>query len=248
MKTKPKMNQSTSAKKLNTQLPSDSLRSSQIKEEIRDDLTSWDSRFESTAIDYPFSKYMNPNKLTKKKGIPDTSREQSARLKKSNTNSTLISSPRLMSPKEQVEVIHYLELKNKTLLEENKRKEHLIAKLLKNKSPPKENIKIALQYPPKSAELCSPATRFPQLATPQPNEFQVPMFQKNPQVKVIQNDQNYSFGKLQDEERDNKTKSQFAKLVNGGGNQKSIIKTNFSKPLLKLPKEFHLQSWNSIKK
>lgn len=66
MKTKPKINQSTSAKKLNTQLPSDSLRSSQIKEEIRDDLTSWDSRFESTAIDYPLSNYMNPNKLTKK--------------------------------------------------------------------------------------------------------------------------------------------------------------------------------------
>lgn len=43
----------------------------------------------------------------------------------------------MMSPKEQVEVIHYLELKNKTLIEENKRKQNLIVKLLNNKSPPK---------------------------------------------------------------------------------------------------------------
>ncbi|CAD8124177.1 unnamed protein product [Paramecium sonneborni] len=247
MKTKAKISQSSSAKKLNTQLPSDSLKNSQIKEEIREDLNSWDSRFESTAIEYPFTKYMNPNKLIKKKGIPDTSREQSARLKKSNTNVTLIQSPRLLSPKQQIEIIHYLELKKKSLIEESERKEHLIAKFLNKNSPPKQNIKIASQYPPKSAQLYSPDTRFPIINSPLQNEFQVPLFYKNNQTKVIQNDQNWSFGKLQDEDQDNKTKSQFAKIAKCT-NTKQTVKNNFSKPLLRLPKEFHVQSWNQINK
>ncbi|CAD8195003.1 unnamed protein product [Paramecium pentaurelia] len=245
MKTKPKITQSKSTNKLNSQLPSDSLKTSQIKEQTHHDQTSQDSRFESTAIVYSFTKFMNPNKFTKYKGIPDTSREQSTRLNKAYTNSTLISSPRLMSPKEQVEVIHYLELKNKTLIEENKRKSNLIAKLLYNKSPPKQNI--VPQQPPKSAEQYSPSTRFPIINIPQINEFQVPMLQKNNQPKVIQIDQNWSFGKLSEEDRDIKIKSQFSSIANAT-NQKSSIKTNFQKPLLKLPKEFHPQSWNSIKK
>ncbi|CAK62637.1 unnamed protein product (macronuclear) [Paramecium tetraurelia] len=254
MKTKPKIStQPTSAKKLTSLLPSDSLKASQIQELIHDDQTSWESRFQSTIIEYSFTKFMNPNKLTKyamqenkpKRGIPDTSREQGAKLKKSYTNSTLISSPRMMSPKEQVEVIHYLEFKNKTLIEENKRKTNLIAKLLHTKSPSKSNN--IPQQPPKSAELYSPSTRFPLITTPQTNEIQVPSNSKLNQPKVTRIDQNWSFGKLSEEDRDAKIKSQFSRITNAT-HQKSSIKTNFQKPLLKLPKEFHPQSWNSIKK
>ncbi|CAD8118382.1 unnamed protein product [Paramecium sonneborni] len=247
MKTKAKITQSTLTKKLNTQFPTDSLKSSLIKEEIREDLNSWDSQYESTAIEYPFTKYMNSNKLAKKKEIPDTSREQSAMLKNSNTNGTLIQSPRLLSPKQQVQMTHYHVLKKNTLIEESQRKEHPVTKNLNKNSPPKQNIKIASKYPPKSADFCSPSTRFPIITTPQLNEFQVPLFYKNNQTKVIQNDQNWSFGKLQEEDQDNKNKSQFAKMAKCS-NQKQIIKTNFSKPLLRLPKEFHFQSWNSIDK
>ncbi|CAD8053532.1 unnamed protein product [Paramecium primaurelia] len=175
-------------------------------------------------------------------------------------------SPRLLSPKQQKEVIEYLQKKNEQLVLENKQKQQIINRLIQSgdhtlkinqiQTPQKEQF---LPQIPKSVESQRNKVndiRFPQIKTPEPY-IEHRITKKNVINENTRNEHqnifNVSFGNqlnLNDgtNQQNNQIPYQNSRFQPLNKKQSHPIQTgkksHFSKLLLKLPQEFHLSSEN----
>ncbi|CAK88745.1 unnamed protein product (macronuclear) [Paramecium tetraurelia] len=187
----------------------------------------------------------------------------------SQTELTNKVSPRLLSPKQQKEVIEYLQKKNEELALENKQKQQIINRLIESgdhtsntnqiQSPKKEQF---LPQIPKSVESKRNKVndiRFPQIKTPEPY-IEHRITKKNVINDNTSNEQqnifNVSFGNqlnLNDgtNQQNNQIPCSIQRFIPLNKKQTHPIQTgkksHFSKLLLKLPQEFHLCSENQKK-
>ncbi|CAD8115096.1 unnamed protein product [Paramecium sonneborni] len=173
---------------------------------------------------------------------------------------------RILSPREQNEMIEYLQRKNEELIQENKSKQQLINKLLgvnngsekiKKIQSPKSQQKF--QYIPKSADARNKIENEIRLPLIKPSE---PILEQKIEKQTIQNEiqrcdllnqYNMSFGKQINLNEDKKEQLQITSDQSRQRNPREKLysqpnqplkKNHFSKMLQKLPLEFHLEIEN----
>ncbi|CAD8202282.1 unnamed protein product [Paramecium pentaurelia] len=173
---------------------------------------------------------------------------------------------RMLSPKEQNEMIEYLQKKNEELVQENKEKQQLINRLLgacngtqkikKMQSPKSQSI---FQQIPKSADARNKMDtdiRLPLIKTPEP------FLEQRQDKQIVQNENqrndllnlyNMSFGKQINLNEEKKEQLELTSNQNRQTNPREkmysqpnqpLKKNHFSRVLLKLPQEFHLEIEN----
>ncbi|CAD8118777.1 unnamed protein product [Paramecium sonneborni] len=178
---------------------------------------------------------------------------------------------RMLSPKEQNEMIEYLQRKNEELVQENKQKQQIINRLLgayngsqkmkKIQSPRlSKQQQTTFQYIPKSADARNKMEneiRLPLIKAQEPiyeQKIEKQMVQNENQRSDLQNQYNMSFGKqINLNEGKKEQQLELIHIQNRQSNPREKLysqpnqplkKNHFSKVLLKLPQEFHLENEN----
>ncbi|CAK60244.1 unnamed protein product (macronuclear) [Paramecium tetraurelia] len=170
---------------------------------------------------------------------------------------------RMLSPKEQNEMIEYLQRKNEELVQENKEKQQLINRLLgsgngaqKIKKIQSPKSQLTFQSIPKSADARNrmetdirlPVIRTPERILEQRQDKQI--VQNENQRSDLLNLYNMSFGKQINLNEDKKEQLELTSNQHRQTNPREkmysqpnqpLKKNHFSKVLLKLPQEFHLE-------